>query len=293
MISVIIPVYNSEQFLRELFNSIEEQTIEFHYFEIIFVDNMSTDQSPFLINEFINRNEAINASYYRYSEKASSYAARNYGVRKSAGDILAFTDSDCILHKDWINNIYNEFMGRDDLIISGNIELFLDDKKNIWENFDKIVHMRNDLRIKNKQIATANMAVRKKTFLKIGFFSEVKSGGDFSWAEKAASLNIVIFYKQNIIVFHPSRKSYQEIRKKLNRLAYGEGQLYRESDKSIISGIFKGVLRLIYFPKHIYISKKMLINIAFVKVVKFNIIYLYLKYQQIFYFVKGYGGENE
>jgi glycosyltransferase involved in cell wall biosynthesis len=293
MISVIIPVYNSEVFLSALFLSIQNQTLDTDLFEILFIDNNSTDKSPVLIKDFIVRNSKLTVKYFKYTQKASSYAARNYGVKKARGEILAFTDSDCILKDDWLVNIYNEFRQNADIIVSGKIELFLDNKENIWENFDKIVHMRNDLRIKKNQIATANMAVSKKTFLKIGFFPEVKSGGDFAWAEQAAGTNKKIIYKNNIIVFHPSRKSYQEIKKKLKRLAYGEGQLFRENNKKLLYGIFKNILRLIYLPKHIYISKNMISNVGFLRVIKFNFLYLFLKLKQIFYFIKGYGDKSE
>ena len=192
----------------------------------------------------------------------------------------------------WLANIYSAFKGDTDIIISGKIELFLDNEESIWENFDKIVHMRNDLRVQKNQIATANMAVRKNTFLKIGFFAEIKSGGDYAWAKYAAEINKKIVYKENIVVLHPSRKNYQQIEKKLKRLAYGEGQLYKETNRGFLPGLFKNILRLIYLPKHIYISRNMLANVGILGVISFNFYYLCLKLKQIFAFIEGYDGDE-
>ncbi|MFW5980983.1 MAG: glycosyltransferase [bacterium] len=293
MISVIIPVYNAEEFLPSLFESIKIQNLDKNLFEVLFVDNSSIDSSHMIIQEFIENNKEYQLKYFHYSKKASSYAARNYGVKRAVGEILAFTDSDCIPENDWLENIYNELKDNTDIIISGKVELFLDDKENIWENFDKTVHMRNDIRVQKNQVATANMAVRKDIFLELGFFSEVKSGGDFAWAENAVQLNKEIVYKENITVLHPSRKEFTEIEKKMKRLAFGEGQLYKEKDRGLVRGILKGVLRLIYLPKHIYISRNMYSNVGLAGVTKFNILYFYLKLEQLFSFVKGYSAADE
>jgi glycosyltransferase involved in cell wall biosynthesis len=287
-ISVIIPIYNSKKFLGKLFKSILEQNLENDKFEVVFVDNNSSDGSERMIKEFITKNKNYNFKYLFYDNKQSSYAARNFGVENCEGNVLAFTDSDCVLSQNWLLNIYNEVKKDDNKIISGNIELFIKDEENIWENFDKIVHMRNDLKIKKNEIATANMVVSKEVFLDIGFFDEVKSGGDFNWAKTAVKEGYKIVFKPDIIVFHPTRKNYNEIRKKLLRLAYGEGELYKKRKKTFVLGLIKSILRLIYIPKHIKISKKMLRNISFTKILKCNFLYLKLKLEQINFFIKGY-----
>ena len=287
MISVIVPIYNGSRFLSKFFNSLLSQNLDYKEFEIVMVDNNSDDNTPELIKQFINKNKNINLKYIFYNEKSSSYASRNIGVRNSKGDILAFTDSDCILENDWLKNIKIRFIKKEK-IISGKIELYFYDKRNIWENFDKIVHMRNDERINKNEVATANMIINKNLFKKIGFFDEVSSGGDFNFAKRAIKQGFEIEFIEEIKVLHPTRKTYNEIRKKLLRLTFGEGELYKKHNISFLRGIAVNILRIFNLPKHLKISKVMLLNVGIINVIKFNIIYFYLKILQLNSFVKGY-----
>ncbi|MEI6857766.1 glycosyltransferase [Psychrilyobacter sp.] len=292
MISVIVPVYNGEQFLPEFLKSILFQKVNFNSFEIILIDNNSNDKTKELINKFKKDNSNIDCKYLFYDGKASSYASRNVGLTNSKGDILAFTDVDCILEKDWLKNIQSKFNEKNNKIISGDIDLYFKDKKNIWENFDKIVHMRNDKRVKSNEIATANMALLKVTFNEIGIFDEVTSGGDFNFAKKAVKKGFEIEFSKDIKVLHPTRKTYLEIKKKLLRLSFGEGELYRKHNKSFARGIIINLLRILNLPKHYRISKKMVVNTGMFRMMIFNLVYFYLKLLQFGSFIRGYMVEN-
>lgn len=291
MISVIVPIYNGSRFLENFFNSLLSQKLDCKEFEIVMVDNNSTDNTSELIKEFISKNEHINLKYIFYDKRASSYASRNIGVKNSRGEILAFTDSDCILENDWLENIKIKLTEKEK-IISGKIELYFDDKRNIWENFDKIVHMRNDERINKNEVATANMAINKTLFNKIGFFDEVSSGGDFNFAKRAVKQGFEIEFIEEIKVLHPTRKTYNEIRKKLLRLTFGEGELYKKHNRSFLKGIAVNILRVFNLPKHLKISSTMLPNVGIINVTKFNIIYFYLKVLQLNSFIRGYRSDG-
>ena len=288
MISIIVPIYNGEKFLPKFLESIVNQECKINKFELILIDNNSKDNTKNLIDRFKLKNHKINCSYIFYNEKSSSYASRNVGVKQSQGDILAFTDVDCILDKDWLINIQNILNNINDIVVSGMISLYFEDKRNIWENFDKIVHMRNDERIDKKEIATANMAISKKIFNRIGFFDEVTSGGDFNFAKRAIKNGFKIKFCNNVKVLHPTRKSYSEIKKKLLRLSFGEGELYKKHKKSLLKGLMLNFLRLFNLPKHLKISRKMIKNTGVLKVVKFNIVYFYIKILQFNEFRNGY-----
>ena len=286
MISVIIPVYNASSFLNKLFDSLKLQTLDTDKFEILFIDNNSTDNSAINIKTFIDNNLVYNFKLYSYTKKASSYGARNYGITKASGDIFVFTDSDCILDANYLKNIYNNFESYTQKIISGAVNLIVENSRNIWENFDKQVHMRNDIRAKNSEIATANMAISRKLFEKIGCFDEVTSGGDFSFSQKAKEMRFSISFHPDILVNHPTRKSYYEIEKKMLRVAEGNGELFQ--GKSFIKGLILSIARFLYFPKAIKISIKMYRNVGFMSLLKFNVLYTCLRLKQIRAYVKGY-----
>ncbi|HOT47330.1 MAG TPA: glycosyltransferase family 2 protein [Spirochaetota bacterium] len=89
LVSVVIPVYNSEKYISETLNSVCSQT--YKNIEIIIVDDGSTDSSPGIIKDKMT--ECPNIVYIR-KENAGVSAARNRGIRASRGAYIAFQDSD-------------------------------------------------------------------------------------------------------------------------------------------------------------------------------------------------------
>ncbi len=88
-ISVIIPVYNAEKYLRECLDSIVKQTLQ--EIEIICIDDGSTDNSLAVLREYERKDERL-----KIIEQANSGAgvARNAGMKAARGEYLAFMDAD-------------------------------------------------------------------------------------------------------------------------------------------------------------------------------------------------------
>jgi glycosyltransferase involved in cell wall biosynthesis len=92
LISVIIPAFNEEKFLGNCLFSLKNQ--DFNDFEIIVVDNNSRDKTSKIAKKF---------GVKLVSEKNQGAAlARNRGAKEAKGEILAFTDADTILPKNWL-----------------------------------------------------------------------------------------------------------------------------------------------------------------------------------------------
>ena len=104
-----------------------------------------------------------------FTDKAGSYATRNYAVKQAKGEILIFTDSDTKPTKDWIATIRRKIC--EGKIIAGKIELEVENGE-LWELYDTTVHLTSEENAKKSSVATANMAVLKKDFLKVGYFEE-------------------------------------------------------------------------------------------------------------------------
>ena len=101
-ISVIIPVYNTKEYLKECIDSILNQTIDL--FEVIIVDDGSTDGSLELINQYAESHSNIRV----ISQKNCGLgAARNIGLKISKGEYIYFIDSDDILEKNALEYCYN------------------------------------------------------------------------------------------------------------------------------------------------------------------------------------------
>lgn len=97
MISVIIPVYNTDKFLKKCLDSIINQT--YIDFEVIMVDDGSTDNSANICKSFVNKDSRFK---YFYKENGGSSSARNLGLRKAKGDYVAFIDSDDYIDSDYL-----------------------------------------------------------------------------------------------------------------------------------------------------------------------------------------------
>ena len=95
MISVIIPVYNTKQYLSDCLNSILAQT--YTELEILFVDDGSTDGSSDLLDSFAAMDKRIRVIH---QENGGVCAARNRGIDEARGEYLSFIDSDDTLEPD-------------------------------------------------------------------------------------------------------------------------------------------------------------------------------------------------
>lgn len=102
LISIVVPIYNVEKYLRKCLNSILEQS--YSEFELILVDDGSTDCSGSIADEYGRNDERISV-YHKENEGLA--ATRNYGIERAKGEYICFIDSD-----DWIENTYLENLSR-------------------------------------------------------------------------------------------------------------------------------------------------------------------------------------
>jgi glycosyltransferase involved in cell wall biosynthesis len=102
MISVIVPVFNTIRYLERVVAAMQAQDYPRQDYELVFVDNGSTDGSRELLARYPDLSVLLET-------ERGSYAARNLGLRHARGDILAFTDSDCYPAPGWLTAIDGAF----------------------------------------------------------------------------------------------------------------------------------------------------------------------------------------
>ncbi len=95
MISIIIPVYNVEKYLRVCFDSVINQS--YSDYEVILVDDGSTDSSPAICDEYCSKDNRFQVIH---QENMGLASARNTGIRAAKGQYLYFIDSDDCIHPD-------------------------------------------------------------------------------------------------------------------------------------------------------------------------------------------------
>lgn len=166
-ISVVIPAYNEEKFLGDCLKSLQEQT--FKDFEIIVVDNNSTDNTASLAKSFGAR--VIS------EKKQGMIPAREKGFREARADIIARTDADTKVSPDWLETIYNAFRNDPGLVgitgtfISGRNRV-IDIPSEIWSSV--IVQFFGRVLTGHPYLIGSNMAVRKSALSKIKIHGDDK-----------------------------------------------------------------------------------------------------------------------
>jgi len=99
LISFIVTSYNYEQYILKTLESIKSQTYD--NFEIIIVDDKSSDKSVELINNFIEQNQHIRIILIEHKENLGQLAAFQTGLKNAKGQFVSFIDSDDVISKDY------------------------------------------------------------------------------------------------------------------------------------------------------------------------------------------------
>ena len=123
-ISVIVPVYNTEKYIKKCLDSLINQTMK--NIEIIVVNDGSNDHSEEIIKDYENKYPEM-VKYYK-KENGGLSSARNYGLEKAKGEYIAFVDSDDYIDKELFSKL-DEYIDKNiDLIKFKTIKKYQDGK---------------------------------------------------------------------------------------------------------------------------------------------------------------------
>lgn len=110
-LSVVIPIYNANNIIADLISSLRKQT--FSNFEVIFVDDCSTDNTVPFIKRLLNDKNYFNHKVISSPHNRGPAHCRNLGAEAAKGDVIVFTDSDCMVEQNWLENIHTYFSTHD------------------------------------------------------------------------------------------------------------------------------------------------------------------------------------
>lgn len=170
LISVIVPVYNVEEYLDRCINSIVQQT--YKNLEIILVNDGSTDNSSIICNEWREKDFRIKVIH---KENGGISSARNCGLKEATGDYIGFVDSDDYIDLDMYNNLIYSALAEDaDLVMCDFIQVVDNQDCNIENRFRGVIeYSRNNLikefLLTNIQPFTWNKLYKKNLFDNISF----------------------------------------------------------------------------------------------------------------------------
>lgn len=230
-ISIVVPVLNGEKSIGKCLESMTRLTYPKSMFEVIIVDNGSTDRTMEIVENF-RRGHNVDIKLC-FQKIKSSYAARNIGVKNAKGDIVAFTDADCIVHKDWLTNVVAYFSDVTIGGVAGEVLSELSSGDSIVERYtadSEILSQKRKFDSGSLPYAqTANAIYRKELFSKMGYFDEVVSGGDadYSW-RMLLDTDYRIVYAEDVTVLHKHRTSLKGLFKQTFKHGYGYELLIRK-----------------------------------------------------------------
>lgn len=217
-VSVIVPVYNDRDVLSTCLEALAHQTFPACDFEVLVVDNGSTEPLGDLPARFPEVR-------FESEPKPGSYAARNRGILCSRGEMIAFTDADCIPRADWIERGVAQLEATPALgLLGGAVNVFPRDPLHMTptEIYEKGCAIMQDVYIgRFKFAATANVFTFRKVLDDVGWFdAELKSGGDWEWGTRV-SAKYPMAFGNDVVVSHPARHTFRERARKARRIAAG------------------------------------------------------------------------
>ena len=245
-ISVIIPVYNQKEILAGNFSLWEEQSYPQDKYEIIIVDDGSGDGLAEFVCEKAARS-AIPIKYLSQRHQGPS-AARNLGVREAQGVVVAFTDADCRVTVNWIEEISTGYSHNRVAGIGGTSKAL--PTKSLVSQYCAHVRMNEAPGRIGGAIAyiiTANASFRKDLLVAAGGFDERyrwAGGEDVDVCYRLGRNGYVFRHNRKAVIYNSHKRNFMELLRTF--FCYGRGDACLNLRKSPGSGLMavKGLKRV-------------------------------------------------
>jgi glycosyltransferase involved in cell wall biosynthesis len=242
--SIIICTHNGAKTLTQCLNSLNNQSYPKAKLEILIIDNASTDNTKKIVNRFIKQSKFL--SRYIFEPQLGLSTARNTGIKQAGNSLVAFTDDDAIVDKNWLKNLTKGFKTQSVWAVGGKTKLKFKTKPPTWLPQKYLFALGAcDLGSKTKPvpyIPGGNMAFRKKIFKTIGFFQpdlgkkgkQLISAEDLEICQRIIQAGAGIFYQPQAIVHHLVSPSHLT-KKYFTHRIFNEGISLAKMDKHNLS----------------------------------------------------------
>jgi len=203
-------------------------------FDLTVIDQSTDDRTGEALGPFLASDKRL---HYVHTDTAGLSRAYNEGVRRTAGEIIAFTDDDCIVPTDWLDSVAKVFDGNED------VDLVYGQVMPLERNADDAVLTPTQRITQPERLSRrhgfrvfgmgANFAARRRLFDTVGGFDEVLGGGgplrssqDFDLAYRAYRAGSVILLTPDVTLLHDGRREPEDWPALLCNYGIGDGAFY-------------------------------------------------------------------
>lgn len=225
--SVIVPVYNDPEGLRATLDTLVDQTYPDDNYEVLVVDNRSTDETRAVAGRYADADERVTVLDER--RRQSSYAARTRALHCATGDVFAFIDADMTVDPDWLERVV-ETMEEDDIdYLACNVQLYSPGEESLAAKFNRLSGFPIEDYVSDFHYApTCCLAVRREVVEDVGPFDvRFTSSGDREFGHRVYEAGWTLGYAEDIHMYHPTRTTLSALVKKSIRIGRGKNQLRR------------------------------------------------------------------
>jgi glycosyltransferase involved in cell wall biosynthesis len=221
-VSVIIPTKNGAPRLPALFAALAAQTVDREAFEVLVVDDGSTDDTAAVV-EASGIARVVSAG-----RSLGQGGATNLGIEHALGEIVAFTDDDTVPAPDWIERGLAAVEASPSGLVAGHVELMLEARPTVPALMDfGRGYLDQRSYVDDGFGATANLWARREVLRQMGGFDAGAEWQthDRDFGERARLAGLTMVYAPDAIVRHPTRDRARDLAKVAYRLGLGAAWL--------------------------------------------------------------------
>jgi len=201
-VSLIVAIYNAAATLRDCLESLTHLDYPRSLLEVLCVDNASSDATPRILEGYRNRFEIV------HEARRGPAAARNAGLRRASGQVIAFTDADCVVDPCWLRHLVEPLRGPQVGVVGGTI---LSKRPcNSIEAFGEQIHDHHRAvnEFEPPYAITMNWASRLDVLRVVGFFNEdLLRCSDVDWSYRMVRAGYRLAYAPAAIVYHQNERT--------------------------------------------------------------------------------------
>lgn len=255
-LSIVIPTYNLEKNICKTLESLINQTQK--EFEIVVVDDGSTDQTLRIIEKAMEQNTLIPYKIIKTSNKGVS-SARNTGITETSGDYIIFLDGDDYIAADLVETVILKINKNNADVICWGFDIVSEENKNIIKYFDRykkitqsisgIEALNHILTDESMWISTGSAAYKKEFLIKnnIRYIEGCCSGEDQEFTYKSLARAKEVVFINKTLFFYVKRSSSQTMSYNLKKFdAVNAFKRIYDYINSMRSKDFEGVLTKIH-----------------------------------------------